>query len=279
MAPGEDLLGALGRLPRGRGRPRARLQGHRPRLEARGGRPRGGGPGPRARPALAVLVAQVRGRCRRRPAPPRTRLPPAAGLGHHEQARPDPARRTSSGPGHRQEPGGVPPQALPRPMSPRIPALLGVLGREDVRATARSIADVQEPDGAVPWTTGGHTEVWNHVEAAMALLVGGEPTAAHRAYDWCLATQRDDGSWPMRTVAGVVEDPSAETNMTAYLAVGVWHHWLVRHDEAFVRRCWPAVRPGLGFVVSPPLPLGGGAGGGGPARGGDPRPPPAGGPP
>jgi len=142
-------------------------------------------------------------------------------------------------------------------MSPRIPALLGVLGREDVRATARSIADVQEPDGAVPWTTGGHTDVWNHVEAAMALLVGGEPTAAHRAYDWCLATQRDDGSWPMRTVAGVVEDPSAETNMTAYLAVGVWHHWLVRHDEAFVRRCWPAVRRGLDFVVSLQLPFGG----------------------
>ena len=71
----------------------------------------------------------------------------------------------------------------------------------------------------------------------MALLVGGEVDAARRApTTGCLATQRDDGSWPMKIVGGVVEDASGETNMSAYLAVGVWHHWLVRRDAAFVRR-------------------------------------------
>ena len=64
----------------------------------------------------------------------------------------------------------------------------------------------------------------------MALLVGGQVEAAERAYAWCLATQRADGSWPMKIVAGVVEDASGETNMSAYVAVGVWHHWLVRRD-------------------------------------------------
>ena len=34
----------------------------------------------------------------------------------------------------------------------------------------------------------------------------------------------------MKIVAGEVEDASGETNMSAYLAVGVWHHWLVRRD-------------------------------------------------
>ena len=91
----------------------------------------------------------------------------------------------------------------------------------------------------------------------MALLVGGEVDAAHRAYDWCLATQRPDGSWPMRFVGGRVEDAAAETNMSAYLAVGVWHHWLVRRDEPFVRRTWPAVRAALDFVVGMQLPFGG----------------------
>jgi hypothetical protein len=142
-------------------------------------------------------------------------------------------------------------------MSADVPALRGILSGHEVLATAASIAGAQEPDGAVPWTRGGHTDVWNHVEAAMALVVGGQVEAAERAYDWCLATQRADGSWPMRLVAGVVEDASAETNMSAYLAVGVWHHWLVRRDEAFVRRCWPAVRRGLDFVVSMQLPFGG----------------------
>ena len=142
-------------------------------------------------------------------------------------------------------------------MSREMPALPGLLSAHDVAATAASIASVQEPDGAIPWTRGGHTDVWNHVEAAMALLVGGQTEAAHRAYDWCLATQRPDGSWPLRYAQGAVEDPAAETNMSAYLAVGVWHHWLVHHDEPFVRRTWPAVRAALDFVVGQQLPFGG----------------------
>ena len=68
----------------------------------------------------------------------------------------------------------------------------------------------------------------------MALLVAGEVEAAEAAYDWCRRNQRADGSWPMKIVAGEVEDASGDTNMCAYLAVGVWHHWLVRRDEAFV---------------------------------------------
>ena len=32
--------------------------------------------------------------------------------------------------------------------------------------------------------------------------------------------------------------------MSAYFAVGLWHHWLVRRDIAFVRRFWPSVRAG-----------------------------------
>ena len=39
---------------------------------------------------------------------------------------------------------------------------------------------MQEPCGAVPWTVGEHVDIWNHVEAAMALLVAGEVEAAER---------------------------------------------------------------------------------------------------
>ena len=78
----------------------------------------------------------------------------------------------------------------------------------------------------------------------MALLVGGQVLASERAFQWCLDTQREDGSWPMKIVGGEVEDHSGETNMSAYLAVGVWHNWLVRRDFDFVRRHWPAVRRG-----------------------------------
>jgi len=135
--------------------------------------------------------------------------------------------------------------------------MTAVLTWDDVARTARSIASMQEPDGAIPWTVGEHTDVWNHVEAAMALVVGGQIEAAERAYDWCVRTQRPDGSWPMKFVAGVVEDHSTESNMSAYLAVGVLHHWRVRGDRSFVERMWPVVRAGLDVVVGLQLPFGG----------------------
>ena len=132
-----------------------------------------------------------------------------------------------------------------------------VLTWAQVEETAASIAAMQEADGAIPWTVGEHTDVWNHVESAMALVVGGQVEAAERAYEWARSTQRSDGSWPMKIVGGLIEDHSGETNMSAYLAVGVWHHWLVRQDLDFVRRMWPAVRRGLDWVVTMQLPFGG----------------------
>ena len=69
--------------------------------------------------------------------------------------------------------------------------------------------------------------------------------------------QRADGSCPMKIVGGEVEDDRGEVNMSAYLAVGLWHHWLVRRDLAFVQRFWPPVRAALDWVVSQQLPFGG----------------------
>ena len=132
-----------------------------------------------------------------------------------------------------------------------------MLTSAQVAETAATIASMQEADGAVPWTVGQHVDVWNHVEAAMAMLVAGQVEAAEAAYDWCRRNQRHDGSWAMKTVAGKVEDASGETNMSAYLAVGVWHHWMLRRDLAFVERMWPVVRRGLDFVVGMQLPFGG----------------------
>ncbi|WP_139978513.1 prenyltransferase [Nocardioides litoris] len=138
-----------------------------------------------------------------------------------------------------------------------LPYVTGVVSPSQVAETAASIASMQEPSGAVPWTVGEHVDIWNHTEAAMALLVGGQVEAAERALDWVPTMQRADGSWPMKIVAGEVEDDRGEVNMSAYFAVGLWHHWLVRHDIAYVVRHWPAVRAGLDWVVSLQAPFGG----------------------
>jgi hypothetical protein len=138
-----------------------------------------------------------------------------------------------------------------------IPAVPGIVTAAQLRETAAAIARVQQPDGGIPWAAGEHIDVWNHVEAAMGLLVGGEVEAAEAALAWCLSTQRADGSWPMKIIGDRVEDHSGDTNMSSYLAVGLWHHWLVRRDEEIVRRCWPVVRRGLDFVAGMQLPFGG----------------------
>lgn len=124
------------------------------------------------------------------------------------------------------------------------------LTRAQVEQTAATIEAMQEPSGAIPWTPGEHTDVWNHLESAMALMVGGRRDAAERAFAWARERQRDDGSWPMKIVSGEVEDHSGESNMSAYVAVATWHHWLVARDESFVRLMWPTVRRALDFVVS-----------------------------
>jgi hypothetical protein len=142
------------------------------------------------------------------------------------------------------------------PMSPPMNEP-GLLGPAEVAASGAAIAAVQEPDGAIPWTVGGHADVWNHVEAAMALLVAGRLDEVDRAWAWVRHTQRADGSWPMRVVGGVVEDASGETNMAAYVAVGVWHHWLVRRELGFVVAHWPVVRRALDLVCGFQLPFGG----------------------
>jgi hypothetical protein len=138
-----------------------------------------------------------------------------------------------------------------------VPHVEDVLTSAQVAESAASIAAMQEPCGAIPWTVGEHVDIWNHVEAAMGLLVGGEVEAAERAYAWIPTMQRADGSWPMKIVDGAVEDDRGEVNMSAYFAVGLWHHWQVRRDIAFVERYWPSVRAGLDWVVSRQLPFGG----------------------
>jgi hypothetical protein len=113
-----------------------------------------------------------------------------------------------------------------------VPELPGVLNADDI-----------------PWDRNSQLDPWDHVEAAMALDVGGETQRAEAAYDWLRRTQRADGSWASRYENAMVADATAETNHAAYLAVGCWHHFLCTRDEDFLARMWPALRTALDFVT------------------------------
>ncbi|MGH9226209.1 MAG: prenyltransferase [Acidimicrobiales bacterium] len=119
----------------------------------------------------------------------------------------------------------------------------------ELAQTVDSIAAVQLDDGMIPWFPGGHADPWNHVEAAMALTVGGRMDEAHRAFEWLMATQRPDGAWHQYYVAGyTVEVPLLDANVTAYVASGVWHHYLATGDAGFLAAMWQVVERALGFV-------------------------------
>ncbi|MGX1808774.1 prenyltransferase [Nocardia sp. NPDC055321] len=131
-----------------------------------------------------------------------------------------------------------------------LPEIPGVLSAHQALRTAEAIAATQEPDGALPWFPGGHTDPWDHLENAMALTVAGLWEQARAAYLWSAKTQRADGSWPMQFRAGVIENHDSDTNFCAYLATGVLHYLAATGDAEFADEMWPVVRSGIDFVLA-----------------------------
>jgi hypothetical protein len=124
------------------------------------------------------------------------------------------------------------------------------LTRSDVSATVDHIARVQRPDGSIPWYERGQVDPWNHVEAAMALDVGGRQAEAARAYRWLIELQRPDGAWHAAYREGEVIDATLDTNLCAYIATGLWLHLLCGAPDAEVRAGFACVERALAFVLS-----------------------------
>ena len=124
------------------------------------------------------------------------------------------------------------------------------LGAGRIAETVESIRAVQLRNGMIPWFGGGHGDPWNHVEAAMALTVGGAVAEAERAFEWLMATQRPDGAWHTYYLAdGQVEEPRLDTNVCAYVATGVWHHFLSTGDAGHLEGLWETVERAIGFAL------------------------------
>jgi hypothetical protein len=138
-----------------------------------------------------------------------------------------------------------------------LPHLPGAVTADQIRASGEYIASQQLPSGLIPWFRGHHGDPWDHIEAAMALTVCGLDDAASLAFEWSAAHQSPDGSWPMETAGSDVRNKAIDTNQCAYLAVGVWHRWLITGDRAQVDVMWPVVRSAIELVVGLQLAFGG----------------------
>ena len=135
-------------------------------------------------------------------------------------------------------------------MSP-LPNLPGVLTSAEIRTSGEHLASLQLASGMIPWFPGGHCDPWNHVETAMALNVAGFRDEARRAYLWLADTQRADGTWHNYYLPDdSIEDLKHDSNVCAYVATGLWHHWCSSGDRAFVERLWPTVERALEWVLT-----------------------------
>jgi hypothetical protein len=137
-----------------------------------------------------------------------------------------------------------------------LPSVPGVMSAEQVAETCEAIARVQRPDGEIPWSEGNHTDPWNMVEAAMALDVGNRFAEAERAYEWLAKTQRADGAFHAYYQDGRVKERWLDTNVTTYVAAGVWHHYRCTGDTSFLDHFFPMVERAIDFALAHQYPTG-----------------------
>ena len=119
----------------------------------------------------------------------------------------------------------------------------------DISTIADLIADIQLETGEIPWSEGDKTDPWDHVEAAIGLAIGGRFENALRAFQWMRKMQLEDGSWFAAYRGGVPEDKTRDTNMTAYVAAGVFHFFCMTKDKLFLDEMWHMVKRAVNFAL------------------------------
>ena len=84
----------------------------------------------------------------------------------------------------------------------------------------------------------------------MALDVGGRRAEAERAYEWLIAHAAAGRRVARLLPADGIEDAKLDTNVCAYVAAGVWHHFLLTGDRGFLEAMWPVVERAIDFVLT-----------------------------
>jgi hypothetical protein len=123
--------------------------------------------------------------------------------------------------------------------------------KEYFRPTTEYIASVQLENGAIPWFENSTMDPWDHVESAMGLGIGGKIDEAQKAFRWLKNEQLEEGSWWAGYQHGRVAEgvTRKETNFVAYVATGVWHHYLITEDIEFLKEMWGCVEKAITFVL------------------------------
>ena len=90
----------------------------------------------------------------------------------------------------------------------------------------------------------------------MGLSVGGYLAESRRAFEWLADRQLEDGSWYTAYRNGAAEDKTRDANLSCYIAVGIFHYYLITEDKAFLLKMWPTLSKAIEFALSLQTPKG-----------------------
>ena len=126
----------------------------------------------------------------------------------------------------------------------------------DIEGVAALIAGTQRNTGEIPWSLGDKTDPWDHIESAMGLNIAGYYREARRAFTWLADNQLSNGAWYSSYREGTPEDRTQDTNLSSYIAVGLYHQHLITGDRSFLGEMWPVMSAGIEFALNMQAPGG-----------------------
>ena len=104
--------------------------------------------------------------------------------------------------------------------------------------------------GAIPSNQDGSHDPWDHLEAVMGLTTLGYYDQALKGLHWMAANQNEDGSWYNLYQYEEPLETNKQTNYASYIAVAVWHFYLLNNDINFLQTFWEPVKKGILFSLS-----------------------------
>ncbi|MDC0443036.1 hypothetical protein OAM47_02640 [Gammaproteobacteria bacterium] len=112
------------------------------------------------------------------------------------------------------------------------------------------LEDTQFHSGAIPSNQDNSHDPWDHLEAVMGLTTLGYKNKALNGLHWMVANQNEDGSWYNLYKDERPLELNKQTNYASYLAVAVWHFYLLNNDMNFLQNFWEPVKKGILFSLS-----------------------------
>jgi hypothetical protein len=112
------------------------------------------------------------------------------------------------------------------------------------------ISHLQFASGAIPSNKDGSHDPWDHLEAVMGLATLGFAHEAMLGLEWMKKNQNEDGSWYNLYQDNNAIEKNKQSNFSTYIAVAVWHNYLLTNDLNILEEFWNSIEKGMVFTLS-----------------------------